>query len=105
MLTLYFSPGASSMAPHIALHEVGAPALIDGLVDSLDAHEVERIGVAVQRPVQRGWVHDQVGFDVAVGVVRQRFTERSQIPDLRIGKPQPVCERIRQSTDYERCHH
>src|SRR5512143_2174267 len=25
MLTLYFSPGASSMAPHIALHEVGAP--------------------------------------------------------------------------------
>jgi len=23
MLTLYFSPGASSMAPHIALHEVG----------------------------------------------------------------------------------
>lgn len=25
MLTLYISPGASSMAPHIALHEVGAP--------------------------------------------------------------------------------
>ena len=25
MLTLYFSPGASSMAAHIALHEVGAP--------------------------------------------------------------------------------
>jgi glutathione S-transferase len=25
MLTFYFSPGASSMAPHIALHEVGAP--------------------------------------------------------------------------------
>ena len=24
MLTLYFTPGASSMAPHIALHEVGA---------------------------------------------------------------------------------
>ena len=24
MLTLYFSPGASSMAPHIALHEAGA---------------------------------------------------------------------------------
>lgn len=24
MLTFYFSPGASSMAPHIALHEVGA---------------------------------------------------------------------------------
>ena len=25
MLTLYLAPGASSMAPHIALHEVGAP--------------------------------------------------------------------------------
>lgn len=25
MLTLYFAPGASSMAPHIALHEVTAP--------------------------------------------------------------------------------
>ncbi len=25
MLTLYFSPGSSSMAAHIALHEVGAP--------------------------------------------------------------------------------
>jgi glutathione S-transferase len=24
-LTLYFAPGSSSMAPHIALHEVGAP--------------------------------------------------------------------------------
>ncbi len=24
-LTLYFSPGSSSMAPHIALHEIGAP--------------------------------------------------------------------------------
>ena len=25
MLAFYFSPGTSSMAPHIALHEVGAP--------------------------------------------------------------------------------
>jgi glutathione S-transferase len=25
VLTLYFAPGASSMAPHIALHEIGAP--------------------------------------------------------------------------------
>jgi glutathione S-transferase len=24
VLTFYFAPGASSMAPHIALHEVGA---------------------------------------------------------------------------------
>lgn len=25
MMTLYFAPGSSSMAPHIALHEIGAP--------------------------------------------------------------------------------
>ncbi len=25
MLTLYFSPGSSAMATHIALHEIGAP--------------------------------------------------------------------------------
>jgi glutathione S-transferase len=25
MLTLYFAPGTSSLAPHIALHEIGAP--------------------------------------------------------------------------------
>jgi glutathione S-transferase len=25
MLTLYFAPGASSMAPHVALHAIGAP--------------------------------------------------------------------------------
>ena len=25
MLTLYYGPGSSSMAPHIALHEIGAP--------------------------------------------------------------------------------
>ena len=25
MLTLYFAPGTSSMAPHIALHEIGEP--------------------------------------------------------------------------------
>jgi hypothetical protein len=26
MLTLSFAPGPSSMAPHIALHEIGAPS-------------------------------------------------------------------------------
>jgi glutathione S-transferase len=37
MLTLYFAPGASSMAPHIALHEVTAP--FDGIPVSLARKE------------------------------------------------------------------
>jgi glutathione S-transferase len=38
MLTLYLSPGASSMAPHIALHEVGAPHEIRSLSFQAKAH-------------------------------------------------------------------
>ena len=40
MLTLYFRPGASSMAPHIALHEVGAP--FEGRPISFDKKETRR---------------------------------------------------------------
>ena len=37
MLTFYFTPGASSMATHIALHEVGAP--FESRLISLTKHE------------------------------------------------------------------
>ncbi|HLI81471.1 MAG TPA: glutathione S-transferase family protein [Candidatus Binataceae bacterium] len=37
MLTLYFCPGSSSMAPHVALHEIGAP--FEGKAISLSKKE------------------------------------------------------------------
>ena len=37
MLTLYFSPGSSSMAPHIALHEIGVT--FDAVPLSFSKHE------------------------------------------------------------------
>lgn len=37
MLTLYFAPGSSSMAPHIALHEIGVP--FDSVPLSFVKHE------------------------------------------------------------------
>jgi len=40
MLTLYFSPGSSSMAVHIALHEVGA---------AFEARPFSRYAVSVRR--------------------------------------------------------
>jgi len=46
MLTLYFAPGASSMAPHVALHEVTAP--FDGKPVSLakkDNHGTEFLAI------------------------------------------------------------
>jgi len=37
MLTLYFAPGSSSMAVHIALHEIGvAPRLLDSITTTLE---------------------------------------------------------------------
>ena len=48
MLTLYFAPGASSMAPHIALHEVTAP--FDGKPLSLAKKENHSAGFLAINP-------------------------------------------------------
>ncbi|MGZ6021752.1 MAG: glutathione S-transferase family protein [Rhizomicrobium sp.] len=52
MLTLYFAPGASSMAPHIALHEVTAP--FDGKPVSLakkENHSAEFLAINLEGTV------------------------------------------------------
>ena len=48
MLTLYFAPGSSSMAPHIALHEVGAP--FDGRPLSLGKKDTRTPGYLAMNP-------------------------------------------------------
>ena len=40
MLTFYFAPGSSSMAPHIALHETGAP--FEGRPMSFATHDMRK---------------------------------------------------------------
>jgi glutathione S-transferase len=48
MLTFYFSPGSSSMAPHIALHEVGAP--FEAKLTSLHEHKNRDPGYLALNP-------------------------------------------------------
>src|SRR5882757_284765 len=48
MLTLYFVPGASSMAVHIALHEIGAP--FEGRPISLAKREQRTSGYLALNP-------------------------------------------------------
>jgi glutathione S-transferase len=48
MLTLYYSPGSSSMATHIALHEVGAPFELK--LTALDGHENRAPGYLAVNP-------------------------------------------------------
>jgi glutathione S-transferase len=48
MLTLYFAPGSSSMAPHIALHEIGVP--FDARPVSLSKKETRAPGYLAINP-------------------------------------------------------
>jgi glutathione S-transferase len=51
MLTLYFAPGASSMAVHIALHEIGLP--FEGRPISLAKREQQAFGYLALNPEGR----------------------------------------------------
>lgn len=48
MLTLYFSPGSSAMATHIALHEIGVP--FEAKLTALDKHENRAPGYLAVNP-------------------------------------------------------
>jgi len=48
MLTLYFSPGSSSMATHIALHEVGVP--FEAKLTALHEHKNREPGYLAVNP-------------------------------------------------------
>ena len=83
MLTLYFSPGASSMAPHIALHEVGAP--FDGKPISLarkETHTPEFLAVNPEGKVPTLVIDGHILTEVAgtLYYLARRFPEAKLYP-------------------------
>jgi glutathione S-transferase len=84
MLTLYFSPGASSMAPHIALHEVGAP--FEGKPLSLakkETHTPEFLAVNPEGKVPTMLIDGRVLTEVAgiLFYLAKRFPAAGLLPD------------------------
>ena len=84
MLTLYFSPGASSMAPHIALHEVGAP--FEGKPVSLarkETHTPEFLAVNPEGKVPTMLIDGRVLTEVAgiLFYLAKRFPAAGLLPD------------------------
>ena len=84
MLTLYFSPGASSMAPHIALHEVGAP--FEGKPISLarnETHTPEFLAVNPEGKVPTMLIDGRVLTEVAgiLFYLAKRFPAAGLLPD------------------------
>ncbi len=84
MLTLYFSPGASSMAPHIALHEVGAP--FEGKPVSLakkETHTPEFLAINPEGKVPTMLIDGRVLTEVAgiLFYLAKRFPIAGLLPD------------------------
>ena len=84
MLTLYFSPGSSSMAAHIALHEVGAtfePKLVSFAKQEHQTPDFRAINPSGKVPVLL--IDGRVLTEVAgiLFYVAKRFPEADLLPD------------------------
>src|ERR1700704_6765536 len=84
MLTLYFSPGASSMAPHIALHEVGTP--FEGKPVSLakkETHTPEFLAITPEGKVPTMLIDGRVLTEGAgiLFYLAKRFPAAGLLPD------------------------
>jgi glutathione S-transferase len=64
MLTLYFAPGSSSMAVHIALHEIGAP--FEGKPMSFKKDDMRSPEYLAARPVVRRTIEIEtaIGYEL-----------------------------------------
>src|SRR5260370_33844629 len=84
MLTLYFSPGASSMAPHIALHEVGAPFEGKPLwLAKKETHTPEFLAINPEGKVPTMLIDGRVLTEVAgiLFYLAKRFPAAGLLPD------------------------
>src|SRR3979411_1717363 len=93
MLTLYFSPGASSMAPHIALHEVGVP--FEGKPLSLakkETHTPEFLAINPEGKVPTLLIDGRPLTEVAgiLFYLAKRFPAAGLLPDDIEGEAQAV---------------
>ena len=84
MLTLYFAPGASSMAPHIALHEVGVP--FEGKPVSLgrkETHTPEFLAINPEGKVPTMQIDGRVLTEVAgiLFYLARRFPAAGLLPE------------------------
>jgi glutathione S-transferase len=83
-LTLYYAPGSSSMAPHIALHEIGAP--FEGRPLSFDKKELktpEFLAINPQGTVPTLLVGGRAMTEVAAILfyLARRFPEARLLPE------------------------
>jgi len=83
MLTLYFAPGSSSMAPHIALHEIGVPFESRPLsFERKDTHAPEYLAINPAGKVPTLLVDDRPLTEVAgiLFYLARRFPEANLLP-------------------------
>ncbi len=76
----------------IEIARAGAPELVE---QRLGLDEAERIGAREQHAVQRGRMNEQIGFAVAVSVVRDAFAELAQRRNGARVEPQRAGELVR----------